>query len=105
MNGKLAKDDLVQVRGKETLSYYGRVKEFLSNDRVIVGFKEPHQPQSCGACGSPFALSVNAGTGEIVCMRSGCGHEHGYRHWDEVVDVSDVLENITNQREHNAKHT
>lgn len=49
-------------------------------------YKTPKQPKEkgiCDKCKWPGMLSKNGGTGEIVCIRSGCGHDHGF---DEVTN-------------------
>lgn len=98
---RFAIGDLVNVRERK-LAYYGEVREFLPEDRLIVRFKEPREPNNgicCDKCGWPGGLSTNGGTGEVVCMHSGCGHEHGFREWDEVVERGIITENITDKRE------
>lgn len=97
---KVAIGDLVDVRERK-LAYYGKVKEFLSGDRLVVRFKEPREPKDaicCDKCGGIGSLSVDGATGEIVHMRSGCGYGHGFREWDEVVEKGAVI-NITDKRE------
>jgi hypothetical protein len=92
--------DVVAVKGKEHLMYYGTIKEFISEDRVIVRFKEPREPRNglCEKCGWPGSLSVDGSTREVVHMQTGCGHGHGFRAWEEVVLRTALLENITQKR-------
>lgn len=91
--------DLVDVPGR-ALTNYGRIRELRSGGRALVRFREPRQPEQSGCCDSchfPGMLSQNAGTGEISCMRSGCGHEHGFDEHDELI-AFDLLVNITMKR-------
>ena len=46
---------------------------------ATVAFEVPNLPRRCEGCGMISGLSRNAGTGEIVCMSTGCGHEHGFK--------------------------
>lgn len=78
----------------------GVVKTLLPNDEVLVSFKVARQPKVrmvCDSCGWPGFLSMNGGTGEIVCMISGCGHEHGFSEYEEKFPLA-KLGNITEQR-------
>ena len=38
----------------------------------------PNHPTVCARCGSSHGLSRDGGSGEIVCLITGCGHEHGF---------------------------
>jgi hypothetical protein len=61
----------------------GTFSRILPNGKAEVRLRRPKQVRSCASCGAVASLSENASTGEIVCMRSGCGHEHGF---DTIVD-------------------
>lgn len=87
--------NMVDIKGRN-LSYYGEVKEILDT-RAVVRLKEANQPDTCKECGWPGSLSMNGGTGEIVCMRTGCGHKHGFREWDELIPVANLI-NVTEAR-------
>ena len=55
----------------------GTVKK-IEDDLVTVESKVPIIPASCIKCGWPGFLSLHANTGEIECLRSGCGHGQGF---------------------------
>ena len=77
--------------------YRGTVTKLLSENKASVHFKIPHLPSQrsvCDRCGAYGLLSKNGATGEIVCMRSGCGHSHGFEEWDSTFPL-DKLVNIT----------
>ena len=54
---------------------------FASGALASVRFRIPARPMVCAECGSHAHLSVNGATGEIVCMRSHCGHGHGFEEY------------------------
>ena len=59
---------------------WGKVTDKSFSDWEVT-YKIPRKPEEkgvCDKCKCPGRLSKNGGTGEIVCMRSGCGHEHGF---------------------------
>ena len=91
--------DLVDVPGRE-LTNYGRIRELRSGGRALVRFREPRQPKRgdcCDSCHFPGMLSQEVGTGEISCMRSGCGYQHGFDERNEMIAL-DLLVNITTKR-------
>ena len=91
--------DLVDVKGRN-LTFGGRVKAFLPKNEVVVHFKTPRQPKKrnfCDDCGMHGTLSMNGDSGEVVCMRTGCGHEHGFEERDEVIKT-ELLVNISEKR-------
>jgi hypothetical protein len=90
--------DLVDVKNRGDLTHYGRVKA-LHDNKALVHFRMPRQPKNgcCDRCHSPGLLSEDFGTGEIVCMRSGCGHSHGFNQRDEKISLN-LLVNITTKR-------
>jgi hypothetical protein len=49
------------------------------NTAAVVAFRVPNTPDRCEKYGRMSGLSVNGGTGEVECMASSCGHEHGFR--------------------------
>lgn len=54
------------------------ISVFASGALASVRFSLPATPMVCAACGSSAHLSMNGATGEIECMRSHCGHSHGF---------------------------
>lgn len=77
----------------------GKITELLpSVEGVKVLFKTPRQTDFCEQCGSQFNLSRNGGTGEVVCMRTGCGHEHGFVEKTLVVSVDGLINVSERQR-------
>jgi len=51
----------------------------MNNDETAdVKFNIPVTPDKCARCGWPGLLSMNMTFGEVECMRSGCGHLHGF---------------------------
>lgn len=88
--------DLVDVKDREQLPVYGKIVE-LQGEKAVVNFKIPRQPKTCSGCGWPFNLSINGNTGEIECMRSGCGHRHGFEDRTEIIPLSQLI-NISAQR-------
>jgi hypothetical protein len=61
----------------------GEFSRLLPSGKAEVRLRRPRSVRFCEACGAVASLSENATTGEIVCMKSGCGHEHGF---DTIVD-------------------
>jgi hypothetical protein len=50
-----------------------------ANETAKVEYLLPKRPVSCEGCGAPsFSLSRDMTTGRVVCLRTGCGHDHGY---------------------------
>jgi ribosomal protein S27E len=66
---------------------FGKVKS-IDGTEVTVSFREANLPTVCARCGNFSQLSVNGGTGEIECLASGCGHEHGFKEWEEKHPIS-----------------
>lgn len=97
-NHNYAVGDVVDAADCGVLTHYPQIKEFLPDGRVVLHFKEPNQPDSCGACGAVGSLSENISTGEVVCQRTGCGHEHGFRERDAAVLQNALRENITRNK-------
>jgi hypothetical protein len=95
--------DLVDVRERE-LTHLGQFVEILPNQEARIHMKTAKEPKErgvCDQCGS-MNLSLNGGTGEITCIRTGCGHDHGFREWDEIIPVVKLI-NITERRREEAK--
>lgn len=68
----------VQI-GKGIYDYpHGTVKG-VQGDLVDLEFAIPNRPSVCKSCGSSYSLSVLGNTGEVECLASGCGHNHGTR--------------------------
>ena len=91
--------DMVDVADRQ-LTHYGRLDEILPNQEARVHLKKAREPKErnvCDACKFPGMLSVNGGTGEIVCMRSGCGHEYGFEERDEIIPIGQLI-NVSGQR-------
>jgi len=91
--------NMVDVKGIN-LPVYGKITK-LKGQEVTVLFKVPNREKRkgyCDSCGMWGGLSVNAGTGEIVCMMTGCGHEYGFHDRKEIVRLY-RLTNITARRE------
>ncbi len=62
-----------------TKKVIGQIMEIFPANFATVRLATPVEPTECAGCGAPpFSLSVNGATGEVVCTRSGCGHEHGF---------------------------
>ena len=96
--------DIVHVPSRRALTLYGSITELHPDSKAIIIFwipREPKERNACDECGSA-TLSVNGSTGEIVCMRSGCGHEHGFKSREEVISL-DLLVNITTKRQEEKK--
>ena len=97
--------DLVGVPSRRDLTNYGTIEELRPDNKALVHFRTPRQPEERGCCDHchwPGMLSQNGGTGEVVCMRSGCGHDHGFDERDEVLSL-DLLVNITTKRQEEKK--
>lgn len=93
-------NDVVDVKGRSDITNYGTIVAMPNRDQAQVKFRTPKQPKKrniCDSCGFPHMLSQNGGTGEITCMRSGCGHDHGFDERTELVDYFKLI-NITAQR-------
>lgn len=85
--------DKVKVVGPQAHLGSGRITN-ISDAVATVKFKIPNQPNYCSDCGSPAHLSVNGGTGEVICMKSGCGYNHGFK--EKVMNLNLAhLENLT----------
>jgi hypothetical protein len=65
-----------------------------------IRFKIPNRPRVCKACGGEYELSMNGGTGEIECMRTGCGYRHGFKSMLIEVDTG-VLKLRNNKKPSN----
>ncbi len=50
----------------------------IKGEETVVEFRIPVRPFVCADCGSPAHLSMNGASGTVVCLRSGCGHDHGF---------------------------
>jgi len=97
--------DTVDIKNRK-LDYYGKILE-IKDSKAIVRLKFVRHPEgrgsgTCESCGWPGFFSVNGGTGEIVCMRTGCGYEYGFTQTEEIV-LLDKLVNITEKKEKEAK--
>ncbi len=97
--------DLVDMKGRK-LNYYGKVVE-LKGEEAVVNLRFRNEPEGgpsgvCKGCGWPGGFSVNGGTGEIVCMRSGCGYEYGFKTTKEIIPISELI-NMTDKKYEEAK--
>ena len=63
----------------------------------MVCYEIPNRPKECAECGFEAFLSVNGGTGEVVCMRSGCGCEHGFSKKEVTIPLKDLV-NISHRK-------
>ena len=54
-------------------------------EKVEVRISVPARPETCDQCGHDRNLSMNAVTGVVVCMTTGCGHDFGYDSVKKVV--------------------
>jgi len=68
---------------------YGVVKS-IEGEKVTLSFTEANHPEACEKCGSSVNLSVNGGSGEVECLRTGCGHRHGFKEWEEDHLISEL---------------
>jgi hypothetical protein len=66
------------------------VSKGKTEQTATVCFRVPNTPHVCEECESPLELSVNGATGEIVCMRTGCGHGHGFSPCEIDVPLSKI---------------
>lgn len=71
------------------LSVYGVVKS-IDEGKITLAFREANHPKVCAKCGSSVSLSRDGVSGKIVCMRTGCGHEHGFKEWEEEHLISEL---------------
>lgn len=86
--------DIVEVGGENRR---GKIVVLRASE-AVVEFRFPDRPSNgCSRCGS-YNLSQNAGTGEVVCMSTGCRHEHGFLVRREVCPLS-RLKNISKQEQ------
>ncbi len=79
---------------------YGKITELFPNETARVYLEIPNKPQArniCDKCGWPGNLSVNGGTGEIVCLRRGCAHGHGFKKRSKIFPFRCLI-NISAQR-------
>lgn len=77
---------VVQMIIIKGVRYHGPKKGILKSidgENTVVEFRVPVNPYVCASCGSHSGLSRNGATGQVTCMRSGCGHDHGF----ELVEV------------------
>lgn len=91
--------DLVDVIGRR-LTHYGKIIE-ITDDKAVVHIKatrEPKRENCCDDCGWPGFLSMYGNTGEIVCMKSDCGYNHGLEERDEIIPLEKLI-NITVKRQ------
>lgn len=93
-NGMVRMKDRVQINSRYSAGP-GCLGLFVSKGKTeqtaTVRFKVPNTPTECEECGSSSDFSVNGATGEIVCMRTGCGHGHGFREVDISVPFSNIV--------------
>jgi hypothetical protein len=71
-------------------SVYGKIKS-IENDKAKIEFTQPNRPKVCEKCGSSRDLSLENGNGQVVCMATGCGYEHGYKIWEEEHPVDALM--------------
>ncbi len=50
----------------------------IEGGAALVEFEIPILPQRCSKCGWPGFLSMHMNTGEVECMKPGCGHGQGF---------------------------
>ena len=88
----------VNDRKRTKFSVYGKITE-INGDTAVVYFRIPRDPKkgTCEGCRWPGLLSMNGSTGEIECMRSGCGHSHGWEKRYEIIPLLKLI-NITEKR-------
>ena len=87
--------DLVDIKGW-TLTYYGKIVEIIGNDEARISLKTARMPTSCKKCGEAYFLLVGFTNG-VVCVRTGCGYEHGFIRTVGVFRLHDLI-NISEQR-------
>lgn len=98
--------DTVDIKGRKDLDYYGKILE-IKDDKAVVHLKFVRHPEgrehgTCESCGWPGFFSVYGNTGEIECMKSGCGHRYGFTERDEVIPLEKLI-NITEKRNEEKK--
>lgn len=95
--------DIIDVKNRRDLTAYGEIKKFIDEDgtkKAVIHFRLPREPKEfnmCEECGWPGFISVDGGTGERVCMKTGCGHGHGFEEREEIIAL-DKLVNISSKR-------
>ncbi len=91
--------DLVDEHGS-TKPVYGKIIS-LTGTEAKVKFCIPCREKEkgfCDSCGSSAHLSINGGgTGELVCMVTGCGYEYGFEEKTETIVLTKMI-NITAKR-------
>ncbi len=94
---------IVDVQSRTDLKVYGTVKS-LSDQEAVVLFKIPRETSVCMKCYSYAMLSRDCCSGEIVCMRSGCGHGHGFDEHTEPLPLSDLVNMTAMSNEDHARY-
>ncbi len=95
--------DIIDVKNRRDLIAYGNIKKFIDEDgtkKAVIHFRLPREPKEfnvCDECDWPGFISVSGNTGERVCMKTGCGHGHGFEEREEIIAV-DKLINISSKR-------
>ncbi len=92
--------DTVDVKDRKDLSDYGKITQLLPDEKAVVHFRlrcKEKERNCCDKCRFPGLLSICGNTGEVVCMRSGCGHGHGFEERDEIIPVAKLI-NISEKR-------
>jgi len=84
---------IVDVEGRDDLRAYGKITD-IKDGAATVHFRQRRTEKRrgmCDSCNWPGFLSVSGNTGEIVCMRSGCGHGHGFYESDEIIPIAKLV--------------
>lgn len=79
---------LITVNGVK-LQRKGIVREIVDS-RVLVGFNLPNTPVECAQCGSLENLSYSASSGQVECLATGCGHEHGFKEFTTTLPIATI---------------
>lgn len=96
-------NDYVDIARRTDLTAYGKITA-INGENATVFFKLPRRSENptkgtwdtCEDCGWPGFLSVSGNTGELVCMKSGCGHGYGFEKRTEIIPLMKLI-NISTQ--------
>ena len=95
--------DMVDIKNRYDLPGYGTITH-INDNKATVHFRLPRRSPTkssfdfCEKCGWPGGLSINGGSGELVCLHPGCGHKYGFEDRDEIIPLTKLINISTKHR-------
>jgi hypothetical protein len=88
----------IKFSNKLTSTREGTIVE-IRGDIASVKFTVPRTPDKCDKCGFLGILSVNHSSGQVECLRSGCGHEHGFEEVTKEIPLDQLIDTTGEKRQ------